>query len=61
MKQFSVLVEYHPHKHSKCCILVFRHVHDRWKGFNVSAQKLCSGDWERTLDITVWDWNRYVQ
>ena len=24
----------------------------------MSMQKLCSGDWDRTLQFTVFDWNR---
>ena len=28
--------------------------------FEISAQKLCSGDWDRTLKLSVWDWNRWV-
>ncbi len=30
----------------------------RWQQFEIAAQKLCSGDWDRTLRLTVWDWNR---
>ena len=30
----------------------------RWPSFIISSQKLCSGDWERTLCFSVWDWNR---
>ena len=33
----------------------------RWKGFTLSVQKLCSGDWDRALKISVWDWNRYIR
>ena len=29
----------------------------RWPSFRISAQKLCSGDWERTLRFSVWDWD----
>ena len=34
---------------------------NRWKGTTITAQKLCSGDWDRTLYFTVWDWNRCVR
>ncbi|KAL5473555.1 hypothetical protein EMCRGX_G028048 [Ephydatia muelleri] len=30
----------------------------RWPAFQIDIQKLCSGDWERTLQFSVWDWNR---
>ncbi|KAL5473582.1 hypothetical protein EMCRGX_G028082 [Ephydatia muelleri] len=30
----------------------------RWPAFHMEMQTLCSGDWERTLQISVWDWNR---
>ena len=33
---------------------------NRWKAATITAQKLCSGDWDRTLYFTVWDWNRCV-
>lgn len=29
-----------------------------WPLFEISIQKLCSGDWDRTLRLSVWDWNR---
>ncbi len=29
----------------------------RWPSFTLSSQKLCSGDWDRTLRISVWDWD----
>lgn len=47
------------HMYSTCCIGVHDRVH-RWKGATIPAQKLCSGDWDRTLYFTVWDWNRCV-
>ena len=31
----------------------------RWPEFVISIQKLCSGDWDRSIRISVWDWNRY--
>ena len=31
-----------------------------WKKFDISIRKLCSGDWDRTIQITVWDWNKLV-
>ena len=34
---------------------------NRWKGTTITAQKLCSGDWDRTLYFTVWAWNRCVR
>ncbi|KAL5473575.1 hypothetical protein EMCRGX_G028072 [Ephydatia muelleri] len=30
----------------------------RWPKFQMEIQKLCSGDWERTLQFSVWDWNK---
>jgi hypothetical protein len=30
----------------------------RWPRFELPIQKLCSGDWERGLRFSVWDWNR---
>ncbi|KAL5473572.1 hypothetical protein EMCRGX_G028068 [Ephydatia muelleri] len=30
----------------------------RWPAFQMEIQKLCSGDWERTLQFSVWDWNK---
>ena len=27
--------------------------------FDISVQKLCSGDWDRSIRLSVWDWNRY--
>eukprot|EP00731_Ephydatia_muelleri_P028938 Em0020g582a len=30
----------------------------RWPAFHMEMQTLCSGDWERTLQFSVWDWNR---
>ena len=30
----------------------------RWKGVTLPIQKLCGGDWDRTLCFTVYDWNR---
>ena len=35
------------------------HLICRWPKFVISIQKLCSGDWDRTIRISVWDWNRY--
>ena len=35
------------------------HLICRWPEFVISIQKLCSGDWDRTIRISVWDWNRY--
>ena len=32
----------------------------RWPAFQMEIQKLCSGDWERTLQFSVWDWNKLV-
>ncbi|XP_065898751.1 copine-9-like [Dysidea avara] len=29
-----------------------------WKEFVIPMQKLCSGDWDRTLKFSVYDWNR---
>ena len=31
-----------------------------WKEFIIPMQKLCSGDWDRTLKFTVYDWNKLV-
>ena len=33
----------------------------RWPRFELPIQKLCGGDWDRSLNISVWDWNRWVQ
>ncbi|KAL5473586.1 hypothetical protein EMCRGX_G028088 [Ephydatia muelleri] len=30
----------------------------RWPAFQMEIQKLCSGDWERTLQFSVWDWDK---
>ena len=30
-----------------------------WRTFVVPIQKLCSGDWDRALQFSVYDWNRY--
>ena len=29
-----------------------------WSEFAMPMQKLCSGDWDRTLQFSVFDWNR---
>ena len=29
-----------------------------WREFDITMQKLCSGDWDRTLQFSVYDWNR---
>lgn len=29
----------------------------RWPPFTMGVQKLCSGDWDRTLKVIVSDWN----
>ncbi len=36
-----------------CCVCEFR-----WTQFSISIRQLCSGDWDRTLKIMVWDWNK---
>ncbi|XP_065827522.1 copine-3-like [Oscarella lobularis] len=30
----------------------------RWKKFQISAQKLCNGDFDRPLQLTCWDWDK---
>ena len=41
-----------------CCMTSYMYVFFyRWPSFRISAQKLCSGDWERTLRFSVWDWD----
>lgn len=30
----------------------------KWPKFQLPIQKLCSGDWERSIRFTVWDWNK---
>ena len=32
----------------------------RWPIFEISIQKLCSGDWDRRLKFACLDWNRCV-
>ncbi|XP_064406207.1 copine-9-like isoform X1 [Halichondria panicea] len=29
-----------------------------WPSFSMSIQRLCSGDWDRVIKFTVWDWNK---
>ena len=31
-----------------------------WKELIIPMQKLCSGDWDRTLKFSVYDWNKLV-
>ena len=32
-----------------------------WREFDITMQKLCSGDWDRTLQLSVYDWNRLAR
>jgi len=32
-----------------------------WKPFKISIAKLCNGDYQRTLKVIVYDWNKYSQ
>ena len=41
-------------------VVLFAFTSLRWKRFEISIRKLCSGDWDRTIKITVWDWNKLV-
>ena len=56
-----------------CCNLLVTHPHEphphgaifdlilySWNEFTMPMQKLCSGDWERTLQFSVFDWNKLV-
>ena len=33
----------------------------KWPSFSMSIQRLCSGDWDRVIKFTVWDWNKLVE
>ena len=41
-------------------IYLFIYIFIRWPLFTIPVGKLCSGDWDRTLKITIWDWNKLV-
>ncbi len=32
----------------------------QWPSFSLSIQRLCSGDWDRVMKFTIWDWNKSV-
>ncbi|XP_019852495.1 PREDICTED: copine-9-like isoform X2 [Amphimedon queenslandica] len=36
---------------------IMKTLNPKWPRFTIGSQKLCSGDWDRTLKITVSDWN----
>lgn len=37
--------------------VIKKNLNPKWKGVTLSIQKLCGGDWDRTLSFTVYDWN----